>query len=67
MSVSVQRMAIVDLQRLADLHYPVSGNLSAEISFHGSQLNPAGSGSVRIDNARAYDEPIQHLRGYISR
>ncbi|MFZ0941787.1 MAG: translocation/assembly module TamB domain-containing protein [Candidatus Sulfotelmatobacter sp.] len=59
--LSVQRIAIVDLQRLADLHYPLAGSLSAEVSFHGSQLNPAGSGSVRIDNARAYDEPIQQL------
>ncbi len=60
-SMSVQHMAIADLQRLTDLHYPVSGNLSADISFHGSAINPAGSGSVKIDGARAYDEAIQHL------
>jgi translocation and assembly module TamB len=60
-SLSVQRMAIVDLQRLANLRYPVAGSLSAEVNFHGSQINPAGSGSVRVENARAYDEPIQHL------
>ncbi|MGA2923504.1 MAG: translocation/assembly module TamB domain-containing protein [Candidatus Sulfotelmatobacter sp.] len=60
-SLSVQRMAIVDLRRLANLHYPVAGSLSGEVNFHGSQINPAGSGSVRVENARAYDESIQHL------
>jgi translocation and assembly module TamB len=59
--LSIQRMAIVDCQRLANLHYPISGDLSADVSFHGTQLNPAGSGSARLENARAYDEPIQHL------
>jgi hypothetical protein len=39
-------MAIADLQRLANVHYPVSGDLSADVSFHGSQDNPAGSGSA---------------------
>ena len=59
--LSIQRMAIVDFLRLANVRYPVSGDLSADVSFHGSQLNPTGSGSARLENARAYDEPIQHL------
>ncbi|MGO9369135.1 MAG: hypothetical protein ACLP0H_16015, partial [Terriglobales bacterium] len=60
-SLSMHEMAVADLQRLANVHYPVSGDLSADVSFHGSQLNPAGSGSARLDHARAGDEPIQHL------
>ncbi|MGA8538303.1 MAG: translocation/assembly module TamB domain-containing protein, partial [Terriglobales bacterium] len=64
--VSAQRLAIVDLQHLANLHYPVSGDLSADISFRGSQLNPAGNGTARIDNARAYGEPFQHLSAKFS-
>jgi translocation and assembly module TamB len=60
-TLSVQRLSVPDLQRLANVHYPVSGDLSADITLHGTQLNPVGSGSARIDNARAYDEPIQHL------
>ena len=59
--LSINGMAIADLQRLANVHYPVSGELSADVSFHGSQLNPAGSGSARLDRARAGDEPIQYL------
>jgi autotransporter translocation and assembly factor TamB len=61
LNLSVQRMAIADLQRLANSKYPVSGDLSAEVSVHGSQLSPSGSGNAKIDNARAYGEPIQHL------
>ncbi len=60
-NLSVQQMPVADLQRLANLQYPVSGDLSANISLSGSQLNPSGSGSAQIANARAYDEPIQNL------
>src|ERR1700687_1346934 len=60
-SVSAQRISVTDLQHLANQKYPVSGDLSADISFHGSQLDPAGSGSVKILNARAYNEPLQNL------
>jgi translocation and assembly module TamB len=61
-NLSVQRMSVTDLQKLANLQYPVSGDLSAEISVHGSQLNPVGAGSATIVNARAYDEPVQKLQ-----
>src|SRR5882762_1701192 len=61
-NLSVQRMSVTDLQKLANLQYPVSGDLSAEISVHGSQLNPVGTGSAKIAHARAYDEPVQNLQ-----
>jgi translocation and assembly module TamB len=57
----VRQMPIADLQRLAQQSYPVSGDLSAKLSLTGSQLDPKGSGSVEITNAKAYDEPIQQL------
>ena len=60
--LSVQKMSVADLQRLAHLEYPVSGDLSADISLHGSELNPVGTGSAKIVNARAYDEPVQKWR-----
>lgn len=59
--LSVQRIAIADLQRLANVQYPISGDLSAHLSVNGSQVNPSGSGSAEIANARAYGEPIQTL------
>ena len=60
-NLSVQRMSLADLQRLANVHYPVSGDLSVDIAVHGTQLNPIGKGSAKVVNAHAYDEPIQHL------
>jgi translocation and assembly module TamB len=58
--VSVRQMQIADLQQLAGVRYPVSGDLAAKISLSGSQLDPRGSGSIEIANARAYDEPLKN-------
>jgi translocation and assembly module TamB len=60
-NLSVTQMPLTDLQRLANAHYPISGDLSGNISVSGSQLDPRGSGSLNIAGARAYDEPIQKL------
>jgi translocation and assembly module TamB len=59
--LDAQQLQIADLQRLANQQYPVSGDLSAKVSLAGSQLDPRGSGSAQITNARAYGEPIQQL------
>jgi translocation and assembly module TamB len=59
--LSAQKLAIADLQHVANVHYPVSGDLSAHLSLAGTELNPSGSGSVDLANARAYGEPIQTL------
>ena len=59
--LSVQQMSVADLQRLANQHYPVSGELSANLSLSGTQLSPVGSGSAQLSNAQAYDEPIQNI------
>ena len=60
-NVSARKMSLAELVHLANLQYPVSGNLSADISFRGSQLQPAGHGSIQIVNASAYSQPIQNL------
>jgi translocation and assembly module TamB len=61
MTLTVQAMHVAELQHLAGLHYPASGDLSADINLHGSELDPIGSGTVTILNARIYDEPLQTL------
>src|ERR1700733_3282306 len=60
-NLSVRQISLADLEHLANVQYPVSGNLSASLSVSGSQLNPAGSGSVDIANAHVYDEPVETL------
>ena len=59
--LNAQQLRLTDIQKLAGKSYPISGNLSANISLDGSQLQPAGSGSAQISNARAYGESIQVL------
>lgn len=61
LNLSVEKMSISDLQRLADKNYPVSGDLSAQIKFRGSQADPGGSGSVQIANGKAYGESVQNV------
>jgi len=60
-NLSARGISVAALLHLANLSYPVTGDLSAEISLQGSQLNPAGHGSVRIIRASAYDQPVQSL------
>ncbi len=59
--VSLRQMQLADLQQLANVQYPVSGELSTKVSVTGSQDDPRGSGSLEIVNARAYDEPLKTL------
>ena len=59
--LSLRQMQVADLQQLANVQYPISGELSAKASMSGSQLDPHGSGSLEISNARAYDEPLKTL------
>jgi len=59
--LSVRQMQVADLQHLANVQYPVSGELSAKLSVTGSEVEPRGSGSLEIVNARAYDEPLKAL------
>ena len=59
--VDARQLRLSDLQHLAKQNYPVSGDLSMNVNLSGSQLEPVGSGSMQIANARAYGEPIQTL------
>jgi translocation and assembly module TamB len=54
-------LALKQLLQIAKLEYPVSGNLSVDVSMHGSQLNPMGNGSVRLTQANVYGQPLQQF------
>ena len=59
--LEAHQLRIADLLTLAKQNLPVSGDLSVNVDFQGSQLQPSGTGSAQIANARAYGEPIQDL------
>jgi translocation and assembly module TamB len=61
-NLTASQMRIADLQQAAGVHYPMSGNISAKISVRGSQIDPHGSGSIEITNARAGDEPFKTVK-----
>lgn len=59
--LDARQFRILDLQQLANQHYPVSGIVTAKLSIDGSEVNPAGNGQVEVANAAAYGEPIDKL------
>jgi translocation and assembly module TamB len=54
-------LAIKELLQVAKLDYPVAGDVSVDVSLHGSQLKPMGSGSVRLAQAKVYGQPLQQF------
>jgi translocation and assembly module TamB len=60
-NLSARRMSLAELEHLANRQDPIAGNLSADIAFHGSELHPAGHGSIQLSKATAYDQPIQNF------
>jgi translocation and assembly module TamB len=60
-TVTSREISIQQLMRVANRNYPISGNLSIDVSVHGSQLNPAGNGSIRVFQGKAYNQPMRQL------
>ena len=50
---------MAELARAANASLPVSGTLNANITAHGTQLNPVGQGDINLHNATISGEPIQ--------
>ena len=62
LQAKVNRLSVADLERLAKAEYPVSGDLSGDIAFTGSELQPVGHGSLQLSKASAWNEPIRTLK-----
>ena len=61
LDITAARVPAAAVERLANLHYPVSGTLAAHLSMHGSQSSVIGQGSATLTDATAWGQPIQHL------
>jgi translocation and assembly module TamB len=59
--VVATRMPIEQLAQMANLQYPVSGNLSANINIRGSELNPVGTGNIRLASAHVDGVAVPRL------
>src|ERR1700682_4934321 len=62
LQAKLTKLAVGDLERLAKLEYPISGDLSGDIAVEGSQLHPLGHGSLQLVKASAWNEPIKSLK-----
>jgi translocation and assembly module TamB len=60
-SLQIRELPVLGLQQIANLQYPVEGDLVADLQLSGSALNPEGQGKAQIVKARVYNEPVQNL------
>ena len=56
--LNASQLDIADLTKLAGQQTPVIGTLNANITLHGTRLNPTGNGNVTLDHVTAYGEPV---------
>ena len=62
LQAKVTRLSVADLERLGKAEYPITGDLSGDISLGGSELQPVGHGSLQVTKGSAWNEPIRTLK-----
>ncbi len=58
LQLNASQLDVTELAKLAGQQIPATGTLAADIKMHGSILNPQGNGTITLDKAAAYGEPI---------
>ena len=58
-NANASQLSVAELAHAANVSTPVTGTLNANITAHGTQLNPIGQGEVNLRNANVSGEPIQ--------
>lgn len=58
---SVVNMPVQTAEEIAQLHYPVTGNLSVNVTLSGTKSAPDGKASVTLAKASAWNEPIENF------
>jgi translocation and assembly module TamB len=59
--LNARQMQVKELLQLAGQDLPVDGVLAVDVSLHGTQLNPNGSGTVELTKVVAYEQPIDNI------
>ena len=60
-SLSIQRLRIAELEQIANVQYPVEGEIVGNVTLRGSELNPQGQGKIQINKAVISGEPLNNL------
>jgi translocation and assembly module TamB len=58
---SVVNTPVETAEEIARLHYPVTGNLSVNVSVSGTKSAPDGKAMLTLARASAWNEPIENL------
>ena len=56
--LEASQLNVADLTKLTGQQVSVSGTVAAKVNVHGTELNPAGAGSITLAGVTAYDQPI---------
>ena len=59
--MAIRNGDLSDLQAVAGISYPVTGQLNATLQASGTKASPHGHGSVSVTNATAYGRPIDSI------
>ncbi len=62
LDVHASQLDVADFSKLAGSQIPLAGTLAANVSVHGTELNPLGQGSVSLTHAKLYGEPLQEAK-----
>ncbi len=60
-AINASRLSIGELLRVANSKAPVSGTLDANVTVHGTELNPVGQGTASLTHGMLSGEPLQAL------
>ena len=63
--IQAARVPFQDLEQLAGFSAPVSGMLSANLAFHGTFADPAGEGSIQLQSASVWGQPIRSIAAQV--
>ncbi|MGH9573888.1 MAG: translocation/assembly module TamB domain-containing protein [Candidatus Acidiferrales bacterium] len=58
---SVTNMQLATVQAIGELHYPLTGTVSANISVTGTKSAPNGKATLVVSDASAWNEPVKNL------
>ncbi len=53
------QISIADISRLVSLPAEVTGTLAANVHFDGTELNPAGKGTISLTHAQVHQQPVR--------
>jgi translocation and assembly module TamB len=59
MTLNGSQLDLENLERTAGKRLPAFGTLSFNVSLHGSELSPAGQGTVKLTKAQVEGQPLQ--------